>query len=75
VLLSEMQSSAGVVLVPADDLDTLEQRWVAPLLAALGEGTLVHLDLILDRWRISLSRGALLRFWRRARPPAQWAVC
>jgi hypothetical protein len=64
-----------VVVIEAVDLDSLEKLWVAPLVATLAAGRIRRLALILDRWTLTLNRGALLRVWRRGCAPAQWAAC
>jgi hypothetical protein len=72
-LLSHM-SGRAVAVIAVEDLDTLEALWIAPLARALTVGTVAHVDLILDRWRLAISRGALFKFWQQQRSPAQWAV-
>jgi hypothetical protein len=53
-------------------LDALEQRWFAPLLAALREGRIgmlsVHIPDAGESWETT--RTDLRRFWRRPRPLA-----
>jgi hypothetical protein len=68
-------NSRAVVVVAADDVDALEAAWIAPLARALGTGAISRLEIILDRWHITVERHALLKFWRSARTPAQWAAC
>jgi hypothetical protein len=68
-------SARAVAVVAADDLDVLEAAWVAPLSRALAAGVIARLDLVLDRWRVTVARHALLKFWRGAREPAQWIAC
>jgi hypothetical protein len=72
-LLARMRSSAVAVLATRA-LDELEARWAAPLLRALRAGTIGQLDLVLDRWRLTIDRPALFRFWRGALPPRQWTA-
>lgn len=67
-------SSRAVVVVSTDDIDVLEAAWIAPLMRALTVGAIARLDVIVDRWRLTAARHALLRFWRGARPPAQWSA-
>jgi hypothetical protein len=74
-LLARLDTREAVAVVPCNDLDTLESRWLVPLVDALRAGTLARLDLLLDRWRIAMERRALIRFWKSPRPPAQWAAC
>jgi hypothetical protein len=68
-------NSRAVVVVAADDVDALEAAWIAPLARALGTGAITRLDIVLDRWHVTVERGALLKFWRNARPLAQWVAC
>jgi len=68
-------SSPAVAVIGVDDLDTLEALWLKPIVRALALGTLGRVELVLDRWRISATRGALLRLWRPRRSPAQWLPC
>ncbi|HKU15802.1 MAG TPA: hypothetical protein VJQ52_15505 [Steroidobacteraceae bacterium] len=68
-------SSRAVVVVAVDDLDVLEAAWVAPLTRALTAGAIAQLDLVLDQWRVTVKRPALLKFWRSSRDPAQWVAC
>jgi hypothetical protein len=65
----------AVVVIESTDLDSLESLWVAPLVAALAAGRLGRIELILDRWTLTLARSALLKVWRRDCAPAQWASC
>jgi hypothetical protein len=73
-LLARLQSRA-VAVVAADDVDALEAAWIAPLTRALSTGALARLDLVLDCWRITVARHALLKFWRSPRTPAEWVAC
>jgi hypothetical protein len=70
-LLARLQSRA-VAVVEADDLDMLEVVWLAPLTRPLVAGVITRLDVVLDRWQIAAPRGALLKFWRTERNPAEW---
>jgi hypothetical protein len=74
-LLARLDTREAVAVAACNDLDTLESRWLVPLVDALRAGTLTRIDLLLDRWRIAMERRALLRFWKSPRPPAQWAAC
>ncbi|HKS58546.1 MAG TPA: hypothetical protein VJS12_24850 [Steroidobacteraceae bacterium] len=67
-------SSRAVAVVSTDDVDVLEAAWIAPLTRALAIGTLARLEVVVDRWRVTVARHALLKFWRSARTPAQWAA-
>lgn len=68
-------ASRAVAVVAADDVDVLEAAWIAPLTRALTTGAIARLDVILDCWRVTVTRPALLKFWRGARTPAEWAAC
>lgn len=70
-LLSHRSGSALAVLDVAT-LEALETQWLTPLLRALRGRLIDSLDLVLARWRITLERGASLKFWRGARPLARW---
>jgi hypothetical protein len=72
-LLARMRSSAVAVLA-VRSLDELESRWLAPLLRALRSGTISQLGLVLVRWRLTIDRNALFKFWRGARSPRQWTA-
>jgi hypothetical protein len=65
----------AVVVSNESDLDTLEARWLAPIARALAGGAIASFELVLDRWRMTVERKALLKVWRPARPPARWAAC
>jgi hypothetical protein len=73
-LLARLRSRA-VAIASADDVDVLEATWIAPLSRALATGAVARLDIVIDRWDITVSRHALLKFWRRPRTPAEWAAC
>jgi len=73
-MLARLQSRA-VAVVAADDVDALEAAWIAPLTRALATGAIARLDLVLDCWRITATRPALLKFWRSPRTPAEWVAC
>jgi hypothetical protein len=73
-LLARLQSRA-VAVVAADDVDALEAAWIAPLTRALRIGAIAQLDLVLDCWRITVARHALLKVWRSSRTPAEWVAC
>lgn len=68
-------SSRAVAVVTADDVDVLEAAWIAPLTRALRTGSVARLEIVLDPWRVSVARHALLKFWRGARVPAEWVAC
>jgi hypothetical protein len=68
-------SSRAVAVVAADDVDVLEAAWIAPLTRALTTGAIARLDIVLDCWRVTVARHALLKFWRSARVPAEWVAC
>lgn len=73
-LLSRMTSHA-VAVIDTADLDTLEALWLAQLARALGMGAISKLEFVLDRWRLTIHRSALLKVWRSACPPAEWIAC
>jgi hypothetical protein len=73
-VLARLRSRA-VAVVSADDVDVLEAAWIAPLTRALATGAIGRLEIVLDCWRVTVARHALLKFWRSARVPAQWAAC
>jgi hypothetical protein len=73
-MLARLRSRA-VVVVAANDVDVLEAAWIAPLTRALTTGAIARLDIVLDCWRVTVARHALLKFWRGARAPAEWAAC
>jgi hypothetical protein len=68
-------SARAVVVVATDDVDVLEAAWIAPLTRALTTGAIARLDIVLDRWHVTVARHSLLKFWRSARTPAQWVAC
>lgn len=72
-LLSRMTARA-VAVIAAEDLDLLEVVWLAPLARALRVGALARVDLVLDRWHLTIPRAASFKFWRQERSPAQWAA-
>jgi hypothetical protein len=73
-LLARLSAPQTVAVVDCRDLDTLESRWIGPIARALRAGTLAHIELVLDRWRLVIQRRSLIRFWKTPRPPAQWAA-
>jgi hypothetical protein len=73
-MLARLQSRA-VAVVAADDVDALEAAWIAPLARVLMTGAIARLDIVLDCWRITVARHALLKFWRSSRAPAEWVAC
>lgn len=72
-LLARLGSRA-VAVVAADDVDVLEAAWIAPLARALATGAIARLEIVIDRWTVTIARHALLKFWRGARQPAQWVA-
>jgi hypothetical protein len=72
-LLARLTSRA-VAVVSTDDVDVLEAAWIAPLTRALAIGAIARLEIVVDRWRLTVARHSLLKFWRSARTPAQWAA-
>lgn len=60
-----------------DRLTALEREWFAPLLSALKRGRIEELDIVAlganGSVRFTISRGALLKVWRRAKPLAAYA--
>jgi hypothetical protein len=74
-LLARLDMREAVAVILCNDLDTLESRWLVPLVDALRAGKLSRIELLLDRWRIVMERRALIRFWKSPRRPAQWAAC
>lgn len=74
LLTNLAQVERAVAVVKVADIDSLEERWVAPLTRALATGALHRLDLVLDELHCDVSRSALRRFWRRALPLSQWPL-
>jgi hypothetical protein len=70
-LLAQLSSDA-VAVIDVADLGILEASWLSPLARALSRGVITRLQLVLDRWQLSVERAALLKFWRPDRAPAQW---
>ncbi len=66
------EAGAGVIVCAeqpgSPEWANVEQRWLAPALAALRAGSVSRLDLSAVDHRVSLGRRASLRFWRRPRP-------
>jgi hypothetical protein len=60
-------------IADVSSLDELESKWLAPLVAALKQGSFDRLRLILDTWEIDIDRWQLRAFWRRDLPFAAWA--
>ena len=67
-------SSRAVAVVAADDVDALEAAWIAPLARALATGAIARLEIVIDQWRVTIARHALLKFWRATRAPAEWVA-
>ncbi|MGH8175452.1 MAG: hypothetical protein ACREV5_04215, partial [Steroidobacter sp.] len=72
-VLARLQANA-VAVPDVSTLDELEAKWLTPLVRALRAGALAKLSLVLDGWRLSIDRGALLKFWRGASSPTQWSA-
>jgi hypothetical protein len=72
-LLEHAQSDALAVLEERE-ADALDSQWLEPLARAMRRSTIRHLHIWLDRWHITVTRGELLRFWRKPRVPAQWST-
>lgn len=68
----EGAAAGALAIIDVRTLDALESGWLAPLLVALRSRALSSLDLMLGRWRISIERGDLFKFWRGSMHPAQW---
>ncbi|HEX7965966.1 MAG TPA: hypothetical protein VF651_09630 [Gammaproteobacteria bacterium] len=59
----------SLIALAAGDVAALERGWFAPLLAAVKDGTLRHLDMHLGGLGdFTLDRGGARRFWRFGRP-------
>lgn len=72
-LLPQIGGQGRALIVATEhEYDALESQWIEPLVASLRSGAIGRLDLILGEWHIEATRGALLRFWRKPLPPAQW---
>jgi hypothetical protein len=60
-----------------DRMEALEAEWFAPLLSALKSGRVDELDIVAlgsqRSSRFTVSRGALFKLWRRAKPLAAYA--
>ncbi|HEY6644013.1 hypothetical protein [Povalibacter sp.] len=72
LLQSIARAPRAIAVVPEADLESFDSHWLSPLSAALAQGRLSRLDIILDEWHIDVRRGDLRRFWRRALPLSQW---
>jgi hypothetical protein len=62
-----------VGIADVSSLDELESKWLAPVVAALKQGSFDRLRLILNMWEIDIDRWQLRAFWRRDLPFAAWA--
>jgi hypothetical protein len=71
-ILLACKSPRALAVVDAATLDVLEERWLTPLVRALRAHLIDDLELVIARWRITLTRGASLKVWRGARPLARW---
>lgn len=74
LLTNLAQVERAIAVVNVADVDSLEERWVAPLRRALATGALHRLDLVLDELHCDVTRSALRRFWRRPLPLSQWPL-
>lgn len=63
-----------VVVIQPTDMRTLEEHWLAPLARSVSRGSWGRLDVMIEGWRLSVSRASLWRFWRRPRPPMEWVA-
>ena len=70
--LLERKSPRVLAVVDDATLEALEERWLTPLVRALRAHLIDTLELVIARWRITLTRGASLKVWRGARPLARW---
>ncbi len=70
--LSGEKSAGGVIIAPqipgSDEWREAESRWLKPAVAQLRSGRLSQLHLSAAGRCYSVTRGQVLRFWRRARP-------
>lgn len=51
-----------------------ERHWLEPFVAALKQGRIERLELVLDEWLVAIDRWRLRRFWRRPLPLHAWAA-
>lgn len=65
-LAAELQQSEHASFAHA--LGALDQRFIAPALAALKEGTLPSVTLVANDTALTVGRRSALRIWRRGRP-------
>lgn len=63
-----------VAVIEPTDVQSLEERWLAPLSRAVSQGEWGRLDVMIEGWLLSASRASLWRFWRRPRPPLEWVA-
>lgn len=68
------QRADTVMVIEPTDARTLEERWLAPLARSVSQGLWGRLDVMIDGWRLSVSRASLWRFWRRPRAPVEWVA-
>ena len=61
-----------VAVIELESSAALEGEWVEPLVAALRAGRIRRVDLVLDEWHISATRGMLRSFWRKPLPVSAW---
>lgn len=72
-LLSMASGQQRIIVAPMSaDPAELESRWISPFTAALADGQLSRLDLVLGEWLVEVPGSALRRFWRRPLAPPQW---
>ena len=63
---------AVVAVIATESPAVLASEWIEPLVAALRAGRIRRVDLVLDEWHISATRGMLRRFWRKPLPVSAW---
>jgi hypothetical protein len=62
-----------LVVIQSDDLEEIEVKWIAPLRAALSDGSVARLQIFIDGVRVSATRLQMHRFWRRDLAPREWS--
>jgi hypothetical protein len=72
--LLEHAHSDALAVLEEREADALDSQWLEPLARAVRRGAIGHLHIWLNRWHIAVTRGQLLRFWRKPRVPAQWGT-
>lgn len=63
-----------VAVVEVQEAEALDTLWLEPLAREMRGGAIRRLHVWLDCGRITVTRGELLRFWRKPRAPAQWST-